>query len=441
MRETPLDSAPGGSSATADGLIRGVWTLAGGRAVAHAATLVVMPMLTRLYTPESYGALGVFVALLSIASVLACLRFELAILEPRDDRDAAHLTMLCVATAGVVGIIVWATAWSLEGAWLPQTTLPGWPLFLAASVVAVGVSQALVSWALRQRDYRAVAQAHVLQSFTRAGAQAGLGLVGAAQIGMIAGEWLAQSVRSAALAWQLRGHEVRCFRSPDWRGTWQVAKAHWRYPAFSLPAGFLNAAALSIPSIALAAMYGADVAGWFTFGRGVLEMPMILVGTSVGQAYLGEVTRSRRQEPATVVRVFRRTAGGLAILGAAVMIGGLLAPWWYSPVFGRAWREAGIYSAMLSGSAALALVASPTSCLSPLGFNHWQLGWAAAHAAMVAGVLGWAWWVGLPPRSAVLLVAFAKAAGYASLLLVNYAAVWRIAARAPESALQGDGQA
>lgn len=434
-RSQAAASDQGPSSKT--GLIGGVWTLTGGRAVAHASTLVVMPLLTRLYTPESYGAFGVFVAILSIASVPACLRFELAILEPRDDREAAHLTMLSIAAAGLVGIIVAVAAWSLEGAWLPQPAFPGWPLLIAASVVAVGVYQALVSWALRWRDYRAVARAQVLQSLTRAGSQVGLGLLGAGQIGLIAGEWLAQSVRSAALAGRILGQGTWVFRPPGGREMWRIARAHWRYPAFSLPAGFLNAAALSVPSIALAAMYGTEVAGWFVFGKGVLEVPMILIGTSVGQAYLGEVTRSRRQEPASVARVFRRTAGGLAILGTGVMIVGLSAPWWFPPVFGAAWREAGIYSAMLSGGAALALTASPTSCLSPLGFNHWQLGWAAAYAGIVAAVLGGAWWAALPPRGAVLLLTLAMAAGYSSLLWVNHAAVWRIARRAPERPGQG----
>ena len=63
--------------------------------IAQSIPFLLSPILTRLYSPESFGLFGSIAAIISIITVASTFRYELAILIPDDDDDAASL--LCVA--------------------------------------------------------------------------------------------------------------------------------------------------------------------------------------------------------------------------------------------------------------------------------------------------------------------------------------------------------
>jgi O-antigen/teichoic acid export membrane protein len=70
---------------------RNVLILAGGTAVAQAVPILISPILTRLYTPEDFGALAVFISITSIVGVIVNGRYELAIMLPEKDEDAINV--------------------------------------------------------------------------------------------------------------------------------------------------------------------------------------------------------------------------------------------------------------------------------------------------------------------------------------------------------------
>ena len=59
------------------------------------------------------------------------------------------------------------------------------------------------------------------------------------------------------------------------------------------PAGVLNVAGLYLPILLLAWLYGPVVAGYVGFTQRVLGLPMTLIGQSVAQVYLGELSSVR----------------------------------------------------------------------------------------------------------------------------------------------------
>src|SRR5690606_29226339 len=97
-------------------LARGVGVLVSGTAGAQLLLIVAAPLLSRLYTPSEFGLLAVFTALLSVSTVLASGRYELAIPLPEKDKDAKHLlalSLICVTIstlAVLMGTVLWSTA-------------------------------------------------------------------------------------------------------------------------------------------------------------------------------------------------------------------------------------------------------------------------------------------------------------------------------------------
>ena len=58
---------------------KSVILIAGGTAAAQGINVILTPIITRIYSPEEFGVLSLFVALMGILSTVASLRYEWAI--------------------------------------------------------------------------------------------------------------------------------------------------------------------------------------------------------------------------------------------------------------------------------------------------------------------------------------------------------------------------
>lgn len=70
---------------------RSVGVLAGGTAAAQAIGILVLPVVTRLYTPADFTVLAFYSSILGIVAGVACLRLDIAIPLTKSDGDAANL--------------------------------------------------------------------------------------------------------------------------------------------------------------------------------------------------------------------------------------------------------------------------------------------------------------------------------------------------------------
>ena len=62
-----------------------VTKLASGTMFAQILTIVVSPIVTRLYSPEDYGTMALFVSIVAIVGLIACLSYEFAIVLPEKE--------------------------------------------------------------------------------------------------------------------------------------------------------------------------------------------------------------------------------------------------------------------------------------------------------------------------------------------------------------------
>ena len=71
-----------------------VMRLVSGTGIAQIVMLCSAPILTRLYAPQLFGMAAMFTSFTGILCVIACMRYELAIVLPDEDEDAANLLAL-----------------------------------------------------------------------------------------------------------------------------------------------------------------------------------------------------------------------------------------------------------------------------------------------------------------------------------------------------------
>ncbi|HYD68485.1 hypothetical protein, partial [Azospirillum sp.] len=175
--------------------LRNLGTVVTGTLAAQAAALAAVPLLTRLYDPAAFGAFGLITALAGIAATVATGRWELAVVLPERDEDAAGVVLLALL-ATVAAVLVLAGAVAVAGPWLPHAGLLWW---LPAMLLLTASAEVLAQWNLRRERYGTVARAQGARAAVMVAVQAAAGAVAPVLAGLLGGQALGQCAQVATL--------------------------------------------------------------------------------------------------------------------------------------------------------------------------------------------------------------------------------------------------
>jgi O-antigen/teichoic acid export membrane protein len=322
---------------------RSVTLLAGGTALGQAITVLVSPILTRLYTPEDFGVFGVYASILGIVTVVASLRYEYALPLPKMTR--LLLTFWSFASSLLFGMttLSWFVIYGLGGQIVTWANVPGLKPYLwliPLGMLGAGTYQILNYWAVRKRDFPRIARTRLSRGVARAALQVGVGFAHSGPLGLLLGQFAGETAGSTSLGLAAWRKDRAPFQAVSLQGIRRAGARYKRFPLFSSWAGLLDALGLQVPQILFAAFYGAEVAGWFALGQRVIAAPLNIVVDSVAQVYFGEAARLPRDDPKAMKRLFLKLTGRLALIGGVpVAVICALAPWFFAILFGPGWGQ------------------------------------------------------------------------------------------------------
>lgn len=345
------------------GFAHDVMMMSSATAIAQAIAILAAPVLTRLYTPDDFGVLGVYAAILGIVSVVASLRYEQAIPLPRRPGIAACVLVLSLSVVIAVTLVSAAVVFAFGPDIAAWTRIPSHShiLYLVpVGVLLAGAYQALNNWAVRQRSFRKIARTTLLQGGSSTATQLALGVLGSGPTGLVAGQILGRSAGISTLARLVLADPSRPLRRVSMRGVALVARRYRRFPRLFTWSALLNSVGLMGPAILLAGFYGAAVVGWFGLVQRMLGAPTTLLGRSVTNVYFSESARLARDAPGELTALFGRVLRKLVLIGSLTIIpAGLVSPFVFPFVFGAEWATAGRYALILSPMLLMQFLSSP----------------------------------------------------------------------------------
>lgn len=353
-----------------------------GSVIAQAVPVLLSPVLTRLYTPEDFGALALFMAVSAVISVVAAGRYDQAILLPADHTDALNLVALCWLILScvclVLGIIIALSYLSLPAAWL--TELHGEWLYLLPPTVFVTTSfQILSVWNNRCDRFPQLALARAGQGTAIGVSQCGLGYAAWHSAGLIWG-WMAG--QCAGLAVLLR-YNLRSLS----QGLSQLsrprmlanAREYRRFPLLSTWGSLFDSAAFLMVLLIISHSYSANITGLFSFTQRVLAVPLFLISSAIAQVLHQRIARMNNEDAQSILPYVLRAAGFLSAIALPfVIVLALFGVDLFRIVFGADWVEAGRYAGLLSLAVGIRFIVSPLTVVLSLNHNvkscvQWQV--------------------------------------------------------------------
>ena len=341
---------------------RGVGVLVGGTAGAQALMVLAAPVLTRLYSPEDFGLLAVFTAILALLAVIAAGRYELAIPLPESDQDAANITVLGFVLVLLTSLLTFAVflLWpqAIADA-LNAPTLAPYLWLIPFGVLFASTYEVFSKWAVRRKQFPTIARTRIVQALGTLGVQLGAYKLGVAAL--LGGHAAGQGLGASGLA-------LSAFKRPEFRecslaGLRQQASRYRKFPLYSTWTALFNTASLQLAPIMFVAIYGAAVAGLYALTLRILSMPGSLIGNAVGSVFLSSAPAARRD--GTLKDLVEKLHARLAMAGALpLMVLLFFGPDLFELVFGAEWRKAGVYAQWMAPWIYLQFQWSPLSMLS-----------------------------------------------------------------------------
>lgn len=367
-----------------------VATLMTGSLLAQGLAVLLTPLIARLYTPDDFGVFAIFTSVLSILSVVACWRFELAIVMPESDDDAINLVALSLLASFVTGICLFLLAGLIGetiAKLLGSPRLAQWLWLLPLSVIASGSYQSLNYLATRRKQFKAVSASQVGQTGSNAVLQVCAGFAQTGPVGLIGSQLIGQCAANLILCRMGMATLRGVFRVVSWADIRRLAGLYRKYPLFNTWPSLLNILASMLPVMFLSKVFGEETTGQFSLAMRVVTIPLTLVGASVAQVMLPRFARDRNDCKATA-DLIEKTVSKLLLIAGGLFGLLLLSPLIFTPIFGSKWAVAGTFAQILAVSVAVKFVVSPVSvvlltCNRQDILAYWQVIYVVATLAML----------------------------------------------------------
>lgn len=340
---------------------RGVSVLVGGTAGSQLLMVLAAPLLTRLFSPEDFGVLAVYAGLLALFTVIASLRYQLAIPLPEDAQEAASVVVLCLLSVTSISLLsglVVLFAGANIAAWLGVPALADYFWLLPAGVLFAGVYQVFNYWAIRNKQFPAIASTRLKQALTMLSIQlAGYKL---GPVALLGGQAAGQGVGGFQLG-RLASQQSQ-LRQVKLSDVLVAAKRYRHFPIFSTWSGLFNTAGQQMPPLMFAALFNPAAAGLYALAHRVLAMPMSVIGSAIGNVFVANAAEAHREgRLAPLVASVHEKLAHIAMPPAIVLL--VAGPELFAMVFGPNWRSAGEFAQWMAPWLYMVFITSPLSTL------------------------------------------------------------------------------
>ncbi len=355
------------SSLTQSQFVRNVITLMSGQGGAQIITIIAAPIIARLFVPEDFGVVALFIAVVTILSVLATFRFELATILPEEDSKALQLvklsfTLVILICIFILSVIAFLNVTSWTPVWL--ASMGGWIWLIPLALFFRAGIKVVEGWATRKKKYRTMAASDIGQAVTTSGSRISLGLLFGTSVWALMAGYLAGLIFKFFV--QLRYTRIpfsaeSVDKSPA--TLVKVGREFSDFPRYNMPSGLIRTFAQNIPIIMFGVYFGPAVVGLYAMANRLFRMPVNFLSRAIRRVLLQKLSELKNSgkglKPSYVKMTFWLSALTviptfiLWLIGADICV----------LVLGDKWQAAGRFVEILTPWLFTIVVASPATAI------------------------------------------------------------------------------
>ncbi len=330
-------------------------TLISGTALAQIVTFAFMPAITRLYSPADFGEFAVYMFVVNAVQVIACLRYEMAIVLADDDDEAINIIALSLiatlgfcllSTFGALGFHIYLQYNPLLQIKYPHLQI--WLWLMPFFILFLGAYMAFNQWLIRKEYYQGMSIARLSNSLATVFMQGLFGIMKIGANGIAFGAIFAHAIYASFLYFY--GQKARTFWQEDisFEKIKIAAKKHQSLPRTTLFQSLLEMLQTNALAWLLPFFYSIVEGGYYSRTMMIFQAPVALIAQALSQVAYREAAVLHRENQSLQPLVLS-TLKKSALIGLPICLGlFILGPWAFTFYFGEKWTEAGVYARILA---------------------------------------------------------------------------------------------
>ena len=346
--------------------VRNFAKLLSANVVAQVIGLVIYPILTRIYAPEDFGLLNLFLSIGNVLVVLALADYYYSIVLPKEEKHAVALVhtsfMLLLIVTAIVFFSVFLSHPISRLFKSPDFVKYYWmmPLY----VFVMGAWNILNYWYVRQKQFGRISGYQISQSILSAAGKISLGYAGILQAGMIYSVVISPLLSLIISLLSVLRKCILPLKKISWSNIRQQAYNYRNFPLFVLPRSFVNVLAGQLPVLLLTPFFGAKSVGLLSMAVLLGYTPIGTISRAIYQVlYQNTTQRVHAHQP--IGRIFWQFIGysSLVIIPVFVILLFVL-PDFTAWLLSEEWRVVGSYIRWMLPWLYLSLIVGSTCYLS-----------------------------------------------------------------------------
>ena len=331
-----------------------------GTGVAQLLPLLMMPILTRLYSEEEFGVYSTFLAYSAVLIVAVSARYQVAILLPKQDEDALKVFKLSNIITSVTSLFLLLISLVIYLGFKNPLNQNGLIFLIPIYVFFFGLWQSYFNLSIRFKKFKVTAIPKIVQSIGYIGISCIIGLI-FTPLGLVLGKAAGVLSSLMFIIFKLKP------KKHSFSGTQlkEAALKYIDYPKFNLIPALLDTLSLQALIILIGYYYTDLELGYFGLANICISAPLALIGVAYRDVFYQRITSLINDNQIRHAKsFFLKSSAILGLLGVSIFFilffyGADL----FSFVFGLKWSTSGKFASILAFSLVFRLVVSPLSSI------------------------------------------------------------------------------
>jgi O-antigen/teichoic acid export membrane protein len=347
--------------------------------------LVLTPIIARLYTPDAYGTFATINALIMNLSLVLTIGYIDAFQIPKSQKDFFALVKLSVVLVTFFSVLIAVLVLLFFDTISQKVNLQGqnyWLHSIGPAILLLGLFQIIGSWNIRDKRNSKNTRSSIVGTLLSRGTTIGYGyFYGSNFSGLILGDMILK-VSNLFLAFNRQvAEKVKEVVRVPFSEVIQIFKKYKDYPLYVFPGNYVGLLSNQLPIFWFASI-SSTVTGYFSFASSMLEIPLRLLGYSLGNVFAQKSAEAYHQSLSYFKEISLRLLTKLLIFGIPsftllAIFGDLV----FDMVFGHTWRIAGLFAGIMALYYILLL------CTSTLNSIFYVLNKGSLYLAIQIGLL------------------------------------------------------
>ena len=278
--------------------------------MAQIITFAIMPVITRIYTPDEFGLYSIFFSITTAIALISSFNYEQAIILPKSNKDAQailFLSLIILLVMVIFSIILILIFNKFLFVYFEESPYLVWMIPL--SVFILGLMQIFDAYSNRQNFYRQMAKSKIISASSTASLQ-----TASKSLFKLNGLVLSKMFSDLLGVLFLIRHHIKSnsihLKNMNKKRVLVNAKKYDHFPKFQAGATFINYLSQYLPIYLFPYFYSPEVAGFYALSFRILMIPTTLVGGSVRSVYYQKAS-SMYANRDKIYPLYKKTTFGL----------------------------------------------------------------------------------------------------------------------------------